>query len=579
MATLPQIESGRVQVAGVPGAQLPMVQMQQVDPVGFRAQAQEANTLSQILDRMSSNLFGESAKFMERAGAQYAAENAITDEQLQAAKRGDTTAIQMGGSTNVFDMALRKARSLELASHFEAEGRIQLTTLLNQVEDGKIGSADVTTKIKTMTDGLAKSLAPIDADAALKFRANMATYGSTVLKSAFDAEQKRAKAQRLAKFDKDFNGIMQLMEATVSQGFWVDDKGQQRSVDDLANTMRENVLTNSLLLGDAAVQKSYSDQFEAGLKNAKINGVTKLLMSDEYMNNPTATLKAINSGQVGKMSAVMQDLIKNDFDSVGKITAQFMTAVSQREKANKEVQDEKDRKALSEFIPVYNQAMSLPEGSPKRKQLIGQIAKMAEANPKMVPLGVLAELQKPNTEGNSMVEFNAMAQIYDGRITSAEQIYQLPGLNGKQKVNLLGKLVSEDRRNDSELDRGISRLAGIPVIPGQMVVIDPKGKEWERRLTLSAQAAEIKAKAVAEGKVLTNNDVLRQLETGIEQSRNTEKAKTARKQLDAYEKSDWVNGKITRDSLPTLERKAGNDRRKLNELNRIRNLLNDAEGN
>jgi hypothetical protein len=579
MATLPQIESGRVQVASVPGAQLPMVQMQQVDPVGFRAQAQEANTLSQILDRMSSNLFGESAKFMERAGAQYAAENAITDEQLQAAKRGDTTAIQMGGSTNVFDMALRKARSLELASHFEAEGRIQLTTLLNQVEDGKIGSADVTTKIKTMTDGLAKSLAPIDADAALKFRANMATYGSTVLKSAFDAEQKRAKAQRLAKFDKDFNGIMQLMEATVSQGFWVDDKGQQRSVDDLANTMRENVLTNSLLLGDAAVQKSYSDQFEAGLKNAKINGVSKLLMSDEYMNNPTATLKAINSGQVGKMSAVMQDLLKNDFDSVGKITAQFMTAVSQREKANKEVQDEKDRKALSEFIPLYNQTMSLPEGSPKRKQLIGQIAKMAEANPKMVPLGVLAELQKPNTEGNSMVEFNAMAQIYDGRITSAEQIYQLPGLNGKQKVNLLGKLVSEDRRNDNELDRGISRLAGIPVIPGQMVVIDPKGKEWERRLTLSAQAAEIKAKAVAEGKVLTNNDVLRQLETGIEQSRNTEKAKTARKQLEAYEKSDWVNGKITRDSLPTLERKAGNDRRKLNELNRIRNLLNDAEGN
>jgi hypothetical protein len=178
-----------------------------------------------------------------------------------------------------------------------------------------------------------------------------------------------------------------------------------------------------------------------------------------------------------------------------------------------------------------------------------------------------------------MVEFNAMAQIYDGRITSAQQIYQLPGLNGKQKVNLLGKLVSEDRRNDNELDRELSRLAGIPVIQGQMVVIDPKGKEWERRLTLSAQATEIKAKAMAEGKVLTNNDVIRQLETNIEQSRNTEKAKSARTQLQTYEKSEWINGTITRDSLPTLERKAGNDRRKLNELNRIRNLLNDAEGN
>lgn len=555
-----------------------MVQMQQVDFVGSRAQAQEANTLAQILDRMSTNLFGESAKFMERAGAQYAAENAITDEQLQAAKRGDTTAIQMGGSTNVFDMALRKARSLELASHFEAEGRIQLTTLLNQVEDGKIGSADVTTKIKTMTDGLAKSLAPIDADAALKFRANMATYGSTVLKSAFDAEQKRAKAQRLAKFDKDFNGIMQLMEATVSQGFWVDDKGQQRSVDDLANNMRENVLTNSLLLGDAAVQKSYSDQFEAGLKNAKINGVSKLLMSDEYMNNPTATLKAINAGQVGKMSAVMQDLLKNDFDSVGKITAQFMTAVSQREKVNKEAQDEKDRQALTEFIPVYNQAMALPEGNAKRKQLIGQIAKMAEANPKMVPLGVLAELQKPNTEGNSMVEFNAMAQIYDGRITSAEQIYQLPGLNGKQKVNLLGKLVSEDRRGQNSLDRTISQLAGITTIPGQVVVIDPKGTEFKMRQKYAAEAEGIRLQAAAEGKAMTPDQIGEILKKNVETRRNSEEAKGARTKLQNYEKSEWINGRITRDSLPALERKAGNDKKRVNELNDIKKLLDKADG-
>jgi len=222
--------------------------------------------------------------------------------------------------------------------------------------------------------------------------------------------------------------------------------------------------------------------------------------------------------------------------------------------------------------------MSLPEGNAKRKQLIGQIAKMAEANPKMVPLGVLADLQKPNTDGNSMVEFNALAQIYDGRITSAEQIYQLPGLNGKQKVNLLGKLVSEDRRNDSELDRGISRLAGIPVISGQMVVIDPKGKEWERRLTLSAQATEIKAKAMAEGKVLTNNDVIRQLETNIEQSRNTEAAKAARTKLQNYEKSEWINGRITRDSLPALERKAGTDKRRVNELNDIKRLLDKADG-
>jgi hypothetical protein len=42
---------------------------------------------------------------------------------------------------------------------------------------------------------------------------------------------------------------------------------------------------------------------------------------------------------------------------------------------------------------------------------------------------------------------------------------------------------------------------------------------------------------------------------------------------------EWINGPITRDSLATLERKAGSDKVKLNELKRIRTLLDQAEGN
>ena len=78
--------------------------------------------------------------------------------------------------------------------------------------------------------------------------------------------------------------------------------------------------------------------------------------------------------------------------------------------------------------------------------------------------------------------------------------------------------------------------------------------------------------------MLTNNDVIRQLETNIEQSRNTEAAKAARTKLQNYEKSEWINGRITRDSLPALERKAGTDKRRVNELNDIKRLLDKADG-
>ncbi len=47
--------------------------------------------------------------------------------------------------------------------------------------------------------------------------------------------------------------------------------------EELADVYRQTITTSALLLGDATVQKSYSDKFEAALKNAKVNGNSKLL--------------------------------------------------------------------------------------------------------------------------------------------------------------------------------------------------------------------------------------------------------------------------------------------------------------
>lgn len=572
-----RIESGQISLRAAGGVPMQQIGMQQTDyGAQFRQEAQGQNALAQLVDRMSQSSMQMAGEFFKEQAMIDVANTPLTPAQLEMAKNGDMSFLEGGSRLNLYDATLRKARSMELASAFDTEAKAKVVEIQADVEAGTLNSKQAAEKLNTMASGFAKSLAQVDADAALRFTASMGVYSKTVMAEAYKLEVKRKKEQAGLTLEADYTNTMKLVEPAIGQGFVPDASGKEIPVDNILAVHRKSFVDKAFVAGGLQMAQQYGEKFDKAVAEAKVNAATKIALGDAYMDDSVIGLNKLRSGDLGRMSAVFMAMPQDDKD---KVVANFMTAVSQREKVRKEAQDEKDRQALTEFIPVYNQAMALPEGNAKRKQLIGQIAKMAEANPKMVPLGVLADLQKPSTEGNSMVEFNALAQIYDGRITSAEQIYQLPGLNGKQKVNLLGKLVSEDRRNDSELDRGISRLAGIPVIPGQMVVIDPKGKEWERRLTLSAQATEIKAKAMAEGKVLTNNDVLRQLETNIEQSRNTEKAKTARKQLEAYEKSDWVNGKITRDSLPTLERKAGNDRRKLNELNRIRNLLNDAEGN
>jgi hypothetical protein len=588
MAT-PRIESGQIQIRGAGSVPMVQVQPQQVDYIGPRVAAQGASQMAQILDRMSANTFQAAAELRQQEGLQFAAQNPLTSQQVQLAKDGinpegwfmgpdgQTAQIPTVNAAGYFAKAVAKARSLELSGHFEIEGRNELTKLLAEVETGSMNSNQVQAKIATMSSGYAKSLANIDPEAAIKFRATMATHGNTVLNAAYKAELDRAKAQRIAKFDSDFDNTTRLIEATVSQGSWTDADGQQRSINELADVFRKNVLTQSLLLGDKALQTEYSTKFEVVLRNAKINGVTKALMAPENMVDPDLTLKKIQSGDIGVMSPVLKDLIVNDFDAVAKVTANFMVAVNNRKSLADGKAAEAKKQGEAQAINLLEQIFPLQDGNPKKQQLIAQLTALPEGS---VPIGTLKDLLAPSGDGDAAINFNLISGIYNNTITRPDQIWSLvgKGITGKDAVTALKLLNSEDRRDSSELDRGISQLAGIPVIPGSVVVIDPKGEEFKRRNELQSQAFQIQAAAAAEGKTLTPRQILAQLQDGIAKTRNTESAKAAKKSLEVYEKLDWVNGPITRDTLPALERKAGTDKKKLQELNRIKQLLKQAEG-
>lgn len=574
---------------------VPMVQAQQqsVDYIGPRVAAQGASQLAQVLDRMSASAFQTAGQMRQDEALQYVASNPPSAEQLAYAKgefgttiglggRGPTSSIESTGSLNIFDRAVAKARSLELSSHFEMEGRNELNKLLVEVENGSITSEQVGSKIKAMSDGyFPKTLSRMDPEASIKFRATMATHGNTVLNAAYKADLERAKNQRIAKFDSDFDNSVRLLEVTVSQGSFTDSTGQVRSIDELADVFRKDVLNQSLLLGDKTLQTQYSTKFEVALRTAKVNAVTKALMSDANMADPDKTLANLRTGNLGNMSPVLQSMIINDYDSVAKVTANFMVAVNNRKSIkDAKIADDK-RVAEGQAINLLEQIFPLPENSPKRKALISELIALP---PGSVAPGMLKDVLEPKpakeAESNQGILFNLVDGIYNNTITDSSQIKALigKGITGKDGVSLLKLLQSDNKSDSSQLERGISQLAGIPVISGSVVVIDPKGEEFKRRKELQAEAFQIQSAAALEGKTLMPRQILTQLEDNIAKRRSTESAKSARKSLEVYEKLPWVNGPITRDTLPALERKVGSDKKKLQEINRIKQLLRQADG-
>jgi hypothetical protein len=480
MATLPQIESGRVQLASVSGAQLPTINVPQVNMVGTQAQAQQASTLAQLLDRMSQSAFGEAGKLQEKAGVQFAAENPITNEQLELAKSGDMSWVGSANSQNIFDMALRKARSLEVASHFEAEGRTELTKLLNQVEQGKVTSQDVATKIRSMTDGLAKSLAPVDADAALKFRASMGTYGSTVMKAAFDAEQKRAKEQRKVKFDVSYNDITRLMEETVKQGGWMDSTGQMRSIDDLASVMRENVKNEALLLGDAALQKQYSDDFEKRFSAAKINAVSEHVADTAFAPDAMTAISSLDKGNAGKMTAVWSTM---SFDEKAKVRSNLRTV--QIERQTTKDQNEKEALTADTQRVATLQSEFFRSGS---KSALDEMRAISIRSPKAISPEAVFDLPKKRSEGeisNPRAEFVIKTEILQGLHSDAASIERRAKELGIGYKRLSEAVLPFQITRNNEEERDIERMfrTESKIVPGQFNISQRQNAAYAKLTT------------------------------------------------------------------------------------------------
>ena len=588
MAT--RLESGQIQLRSAAGVPMERITPQQVDYVAPRAEARKADAMAQILDRMSQSTFQRAAEMRQEEAYQFAAQNPITPDQIQLAKEGLPQAIpgvgKISGDYTVFGQALKKARTLQLSGVFEQEGRNELAKILVEVQNNRMTSKEASTKIANFTNGYSNSLAVADGEAAIKLRATLATHGNTILNAAYEAESKRKKSENSVKFDMDYDNSMQLLEATISQGFFTDSNGERRSIDDLVDVIGQNISTQALLLGDLGMQKEYSEKFRLAVRSAKINAVSKLYTSDEYMLDPAATLNKIRSGDAGKMSQVLQGMIINDFESVAKVTANYMAAVNERETIASRKREALKLDGQAQAVNLLERIFPLNENNPERKKLIAELTALP---PGSVPIGTLKDLMEPKkTEedgGNKLTAYNALGLIYKDVIKTKEDLDNIPGLSIEQRTSLLKVLYRDDKSKDKALDNTINKISGLP---DGLVVLDKESAEFKKRQELKSRVEKIQRDAIEKGKPITTSEIIQQLETEALNKKNTEDAKQARKRLDEYVKSpdgktkpgrDWITEPITKQSIEALRRQAGTDPVKLRQVRDMESLLKQAEGN
>lgn len=533
-----------------------MVQPQQqaVDFVGPRAAAQGASQLAQVLDRMSASAFQLAAPMRQQEGLQYAADNPLTSEQIQMAKDGIPFGAGSTSSLNYFDQAVAKARSLELSGHFEIEGRNELTKLLADVKDGRATSEQVSSKIKTMTDGYSKSLSSIDPEASIKFRATMATHGHTVLNAAYTAELERAKSQRFAKFDADFDNQVRLMEQNIAQGS-VTINGKQYSVDEIADVFRKDILTQSMLLGDKAIQKEYSTKFEAALTNAKIGVVSKHVIDTAFAPDAMSAIARLDRGDAGKMTQIWSTM---NFADQAKIRSNLRT--TQIERQTTKDQSEKDLLQGDTVRVAQLQNEYFTTGS---SAALKELRTISIRSPKAISPESVFDLPNKRASGelaNPRAEFVLKTEIMSGMHPNPESIERRSkelGIGYKQlSSTILPFFITRGNEEERDIEK-IFRTES-KIVPGQFNISQKQNSAYAQLTGRFSKEYQVQLeKAQKEGKPVPSKlEVAQQV---IVKRQSSEQAKAIAKNIEMLNSEYGMQGTTRKTGIVFSEESDYND--------------------
>lgn len=473
-----RIESGRVGLQ-MAGGNVPMVQVSQqpVDYIGFRAQAATANTMSQILDRMSSAVFKAGEEVQTEAGLKYVAENPPTAQQLEEAKNGNLEPLDIKGGFNVFDKAVRKARSFEIAGHFEMEFRNKATELLEKAKTGQVSSEELTRQLNANADAYVKVVSRVDGEAALKFRASAATDGYKVVAAARENEIAINAQKNKVKLDTDFINSMKLLKQDMQNNAFVDPvTGQRISLAQRVDTEKESLIKRAAAIGGAKLSAEYEKKFDQESVAIKAEIIAEAHANGEFGGTQQGLLKAITDdgttsvtnpdGTVtrvpGKYTELLSSMSFTDKAAFRVEARRIQNEKDDARKADNELETEQDSKRVAQLESDY-----MRFGNPK---VLSELRAIAIKNPKAISISHVEKLpqsrqssQPDNFWGLLKVKDEIKSKLIKTTADLQDSMAR-HGVSAKHANDLYAYRDSDTSRSEKAVD-GIARKV-VKLVPG-----------------------------------------------------------------------------------------------------------------
>ena len=582
--------------------------MRQIEPrpvqyIAGKVQAEYGQAMGQLLDRMSSNLFEYAGKLRSEEGLKWAAENQITEQQLEDMVGGKPEdAVNIGAGTIIeqgnvkkslaslipskFNEAVIKFRSAELSYKLEQKAISEMSKMLEDIDRGPssgVSSKNIIQKLNTITNAHYEVLTGVDPAAANRYNATVATHGNAVYKAALKSEAEYNKRERTTEFYKTLDEENKILDRQIQENpqviDFIYDAGYAR--------LKQTVLHEGI---GFEMGRKYLDEYSKKFINGKVNFLSKHFMSGST-DDVFETLSKIQKGDAGNYSSLLKGM---DVDSVAKITANVMTAYTQREQVKTNNRAEKERNATAASIDLLEKIFTFKnKNDPTR---IAYVEQLLALPPGSTPIGTLKDVLEPEkaAEGNANTAYNAYNAIQKNIIKNIEDLDKISGLSPEQRLALAKEFYKKDKEDSRILTRTINELSGLPTDENVYVNLNPDSSQFKSKVKLEADAERIRSEAEAKGQILKGSQIANLLKQEVIARRSSIEAKQAQESLDNYaigrdgkpkKGREWIPGPVNKNTLGALREVAKKikdpeeRRRAANQILEIESLIEKAEGN
>ena len=465
------------------GADIPSIPTVDYAATG-RAQARVFESVARGLDVMSRYVATQEEARTKREAAQWAYDQDLTAEQLQAALDSGRSIDQiLGDPSTVFGSVSVATTAQKLSTDLTGTTRQALADLSARIDGGEdLDINQEMREISGMSAGYTDLLATLDPTVASSFSATIATLAAPVYQKGLERKIKMDQAVRKANAEASMSTLPEGLQEIFSadKGAFAEGSNFLAS-EGTAQTLIKTVNEELLATNDAAFVSEQTGKIPAMVAEAKVSALT-----DYVVDLPAEQrLSALRTGDLGDKTALFNTL---DGAQKAEVRKRVRDEIIARQNADDQIRKNNVQEVRAGSVNHVLSYIESPEGSDEEEFAKDMLVEIAVNYPEIIDgQGIVAlakskqTIQQPGyyEEENPNLVYELKTRIHNGQITSPEALRKEAeerGLGPKQTLSLFSYV--EESQQDINNDVDAEARLHTKLVKGQIQVGPTKARAY-----------------------------------------------------------------------------------------------------